>query len=103
MSKIKTHTPGKFDHAWREGVLRSNDETLRVLDALIAAAKHFNEVVGSATAAEFDRADRQLKSAITDAELLRKPTKTIKLSGNMVDATDRDLLGNPTLEGDCRL
>jgi hypothetical protein len=81
----------------------TDPKTLRVLDALISAAKHFNEVVGSATAAEFDRADRQLRNAITDAEQLRKPTKTIKLSGNMVDATDRDLLGNPTLEGDCRL
>jgi len=52
--------------------------------------------------------DGMLPPAVSDAKqvlaaALRSPTKTLKLSGNMVDATDRDLLGNPTLEGDCRL
>jgi hypothetical protein len=40
-------------------------------------------------------ADGEVKS-----QQLANSTKTLKLSGNMVDGTDRDLLGNPTLEGD---
>jgi hypothetical protein len=38
-------------------------------------------------------------SADCDLTVAASSVKTLKLSGNMVDATDRDLLGNPTLEG----
>jgi hypothetical protein len=58
-----------------------------------------------ATANSITGAGREaIKQTLQNANSLpfNKPhvTKTLKLSGNMVDGTDRDLLGNPTLEGD---
>lgn len=46
-----------------------------------------------------------LPAPISDAKQVLEAAlvvrRTIKLSGNMVDCTDRDLAGNPTLEGNC--
>ncbi len=57
--------------------------------------------------AEVYNARMLLEKSIDAAVVIRAkyplPVKTLKLSGVMIDATDRDLAGNPTLEGDCRL
>jgi hypothetical protein len=88
----------------RDDARRAASDRAVVLDDLVAAVKLFKESIGTASDVDINTAERKLDKAIADAEQLRAkyPLPTLKLSGIMVDATDRDLVGNPTLEGDCR-
>lgn len=89
----------------RDDARRAASDRAIVLDDLVAAVKLFRESIGTASDVDIKTAEQKLDKAIADADQLRAkyplPTKTLKLSGNMVDATDRDLMGAPTLEGTC--